>query len=285
VFLENCPVTTQFIFNPNDLGHRKLLALAINEFASQPGNTVSGPTKKDGKGLVEELNKRGTPVSKTQIDRLKKAAPLRETYPPRDAGVVAQYLQETGYFPPGGDPHKTLEMLPVFFQGFGEASSYRLSKIVGKYVSYQYSNVDPDYIVSGNLTIGTPSVLRYAPVHEEARIKHNGSKMLIYDGIAFLDAYQVIYVLLREKTLQNPRFYLFDDIDGPGQDINMLFGTILSGARQHASHLSPVCLQRTDEASPYIRIHKSEISKLPEYVARYMSRPLAPGPNNGPAPR
>lgn len=284
--LGNCAVA--FKFNPVDYGHRKLLAWAIRNFTSSHGNSVSGSKAKGGKALVKELELRNTAVSKSQIDRLKKAAnpaDFKESYTNRDAGYVVSYLQETGFFPPGGDVHQALAVLPILFDGFGDTAANRLEQIAGEYVCYQYSNADPNYVVSGELKIGEPTELRFAPVYEEVRIKHNGSKKLIYEGIAFSDKDGTVYMLLREQSLRHPRFYLFDDSDEAEDEVKILFGTILAAGKKHHSHLSPVCLYRAEPTAPRKPVHKDDMSPLPKFVREYLARPMAPGHSNGAPPK
>lgn len=274
---------TKFVFNSSDLGHRKLLALAIEDFIDEPGNTVSGSSDENGKALLEELKKQGTPYTKGKIDRLKKArlaSKLEGSYP-RDPLPVVKYLSRTGYFPPGRNTENTLKLLPVFFGGISDPATQLLREISGAYTCYQFSNLDPRFIVTSEFQIEKICEWRYAYVREEMLIEHNGRSKLIYEGVAFSDSKRNLYILMREKTSKHPRFYLFDDSDRPEPNtVETIFGTVLAAARLYNSHLSPVCLYRGNVPAPPKPVSTEDLSSLPRYVAGYLAKPLAPGYSN-----
>jgi hypothetical protein len=76
---------------------------------------------------------------------------------------------------------------------------------------------------------------------------------------------------------------MFEDSDRPdGDRVETLYGTLLGGARLRKRHLSPIALYRGSHPKPTRYVEAADMSALPEYVRRYLSRDMRPGPQNAP---
>lgn len=269
-------------FNAALHGHRKLLALAIDEFTRKNGCTQNPTKKNDGTSLLERLAASGTAISEATLDRIKRAPKpdRRDNYSAEEAREIALFLGAKGCFPPCQEAEVAFQNLSAFYRGFDAKADSMLDACQGEWVSYSYSNMQANKIISGRLTIGPRSSMNQAPVEETIEVIADGRFTYVYEGTAFSDGRMILYILTKERTLGVPRFYLFD---GTARDasnnIETLLGTSLGAARHHSRHLTSVALYRGPIA-PVKAVMANNLSKLPKDVAIYLSRELLPGPRN-----
>lgn len=264
---------TKIDFNDDNYSHRLMLALAVRDYTNTPGQSASGKHEGDRRSLLKELEDAGCATSKSQLDRIVQApTPADRTLSyPRNARNVALYLAQRGYFPPGQDIEKTLKILPLFFDGFASGAPSIMSELAGTYQSYTFSSIDPDVILLGELTIDTITDWNYATSREVIVVSHKGLNTLIYEGVAFSDEEKNLYIVSRERNHRHPRFYLFEDCDRPsGGRIEIVYGTLLGGARLRKRHSSLIVLNRTMDADKREFVHKSQAHTLPDPVRRYL---------------
>ena len=156
-----------------------------------------------------------------------------------------------------------------------------MAELVGTYQSYTISSIDPDVVLLGELTIEPMTNWNYAKTREVIVVSHKGLNTLIYEGVAFSDEEKNLYIMSRERNHRHPRFYLFEDCDRPtGGRIEIVYGTLLGGARLRKRHSSLIVMDRTMDPAKREFIHRSEAHTLPEPVRRYLlgntqSKPLS----------
>lgn len=274
-------------FNRDNHSHRLMLAQSIRAYVKATGSTVAGLKDGGENSLLRQLEGAGCATSESQLDRLMRAPGPEErsiSYP-KIARQVAQFLTQKGFFPPDHDPVETLKMLPLLFDGFDPGARDFLEHVSGTFCSYQFGNLDPHIVIAGTLEIGAITEFNYAPVTETLDIKHATRQKLVYEGIAYSDRQANLFIVSRERTLRHPRFYMFDESDRPdGTRVETLYGTLLGGARLRRRHLTPIALYRGSHPRPKSYVEAADMSPLPEYVRRYLSRGMKPGPQNAPLP-
>jgi hypothetical protein len=275
-------------FNRDNHAHRLMLAEAIRAYKKRTGNTFAGSANGGEASLLFHLSQAGCATSEAQLDRILRAPhpdDRRATYP-KIARQVALFLTKEGYFPPNHNPVEALEILPMLFDGFDSNAREFLDHVNGTYCSYQFSDLNSQIVITGTMTIGEVTEFNYAPVTEVVDIRHAKRQQLFYEGIAYSDRNANLFILCRERFLRHPRFYIFEESDRPdGHRIETLYGTLLGGARLRKRHLSPIALYRGDHPRPGRSVEAADMSHLPEYVRRYLSRAMCPGPQNAPLPR
>lgn len=275
-------------FDRENLGHRRLLALAIQDFLNQPGAQLSGKSTDKGPVLITELENAGCAISRgvaARLADLNSTGDRGEEYPRQDtASRVAETLEKLGYWPAGSDMERSLRRLPAFFNGFQPGAVALLKEIEGCFVSYQYSNRIPGNILIGRLDIGPLTPWHYAPVTNIIDKTGSTAERISYQGLVWSDNLQNIYMLMRVPQYALPHFILLEDIVRSKDDGSILAinGTGLGAGRQNHRHLTAMTLIK----APYPEgddnpITQDQYDRLPEKARAYLNTPLKNGPMNG----
>ncbi|MBY0226118.1 MAG: hypothetical protein K2Q28_09970 [Hyphomicrobium sp.] len=277
-------------FARDNHGHRRLLALAIQDYLRLPGATVSG---EGGKSLVAKLQDLGVGTSKGVLDRLKDErdeALKGADYPSQStAERIAEGMAKLGFWPAGDDIDRCLHRLPAFFDGFENAAMEAMRDVIthagspATYVSYQYSNMDPSAIIIGRFTFAPFTDLHYAPVTNTIRKTRSTAASITYEGIAWSDASKNIYTFSRVPGYDFPFFTVFNDIariDGGKSKIVALNGTGLGSARQHNRHLTSITLCNMPYPEDDSPIYSDQHDRLPEAAQNHLLNTLAFGHTN-----
>lgn len=262
----------KFDFNPENYTHRLMLALAIREYSSKPGQTLAG-TKKEEASLLAALTKAGIAMSKPNLDRIAAAPKPGDRDHPygRQASQVATFLERRGHFPPAQDAANALKLLPLFFGGMTSSARNTLDELKGKFSCYQFSDEAHTLVLAGIVEIEEVGPWGFATASECIETKQFSLHTAYYHGIAFSDEGRALYMMLREERTKHPRLYIFDSPSRPhGEDIEFVYGSLLAAHSSPQRHVSPVVLHRilgpTRGELPI-----SDKDAFPEHVHRYLS--------------
>lgn len=277
-------------FERGNHGHRKLLALAIQDYLNQPGATLSG---KGGKSLESKLQGMGVGISRQVLTRLAnmnvESTPGDEYPSQAIAAKCAEGLAQLGFWPAGRDMERCLRRVPAFYNGFQIAAVDLLKEICKAvdpeqgFVSYQYSSVHPENILIGRFTFGPLTPWHYLDATNTIEKTCSTAPAITYEGVAWSDNLQNLYVQMRVPGYDFPNFILLNDIVRDRNDhrrIVALNGTGLGAGRQHNRHLTSISLS----AEPYPEddsfISPQAQNRMPDHVRKHMTQPLAFGHTN-----
>ena len=273
-------------FDRENLGHRRLLALAIQDFLNQPGAKLSGESKGDGPSLVDELSKKKCAISRgvaARLADLNGTGERGEEYPRQDtASRVAETLESLGYWPAGQEMERSLRRLPAFYNGFQPGAVTLLKELEGTFVTYQFSNRIPSNILIGRLEIGALTPWHYAPATNLIEKSGSSAERILYEGQVWSDNLQNIYMLMRVPHYAFPHFILLEDIVRSKDDGSILAinGTGLGAGRQNHRHLTAMTLIRGPYPEDDQPIAPDHHARLPDKARAYLTMPLRNGPIN-----
>jgi hypothetical protein len=264
----------KFDFNPENYTHRLMLALAIREYANQPGHSLAG-TSTGETSLLGALAAAKIAMSKPNLDRIAAAPdpddPKHQPYG-RLASQVAAFLEKKGFFPPAQNASDALKLLPLFFGGMSTSARTTLEELKGRWSCYQFSNEAHTLVLAGDVEIEQVGPWGFAPATECIETKQFSLHTANYSGIAFSDEGKALYILLREDRTGHPRFYIFDSPSRPhGEAIEFVYGSLLAAHSSPQRHASPVVLYRGQHDSLYGEKPLSDTDEFPEHVHRYLS--------------
>jgi hypothetical protein len=281
-------------FERDNHGHRKLLALSIQDYLNQPRATLSGD---GGTSLLGKLSALGVGISRgvlTRLSNLNVESRKGDEYPSQAiADATAQALATIGFWPAGDNIERCLRRIPAFYDGFNVPAEEALRDVIthaqhgptpGTYVSYQYSSIAPDTILTGTFTFGPMTDWRYAPVTNVITKTCSTASSITYEGIAWSDGLKNIYALMRTPGYDFPFFLVLNDFprenDGHSK-IVAINGTGLGAARQHTRHLTSITLCNTPYPEDDSPIYPDQHHRLPPAAQRHLLAPLAFGHTNG----
>lgn len=261
-------------FRRSDLGHRKLLARAVNDWVNRKGYAEYSTINPEN-SLFHILKEKFGALGKATLQTIRHN-PESDNYPPI-INHIAEFMEQGEFFPPGNIAEKTLELLPAFYEGFEGPADRVMNQIDGEYIKYRRSHTKPGFIVGSLINFGRVDDLRFSSVRESIRIDDIEKTTRDFTGIAFADRHQMIIAILREENFRYPKFMMLDDLDRECDLVDCLRGRMLTGlpprygAQARTGAVFLLRKKQNTETLPLGLIPETEYKRLPKRVVDFLT--------------